>query len=117
MPFANIMNLRDANETVNMLPWQLEELRKCALDPMYFINTYLYITTKDHGIQLFKMWDFQKEAIKKFHKHRFTVLKFPRQCGKCVHPDEIIYIKNSNGDEMEFTISEFFELLNEDTDA
>jgi len=81
MAFSGIMNLR-GDERVKMLPWQLEELRKCALDPIYFIKTYVYITTKDEGTQLFKMWDFQEDLVRKFDQHRFNIVKFPRQCGK-----------------------------------
>lgn len=115
MPFKGINNLRDHNESVTVEPWQLEELRKCAKDPMYFITNYVYINTKDHGMQLFKMWDFQKEVIQKYINHRFNILKFPRQSGKCVFSDEKIYIKNRDGEEMEFTIGEFFKLLEEES--
>ena len=82
MPFKGINNLRDHNESVSVEPWQLEELKKCAKEPMYFIMNYVYINTKDHGMQLFKMWDFQKEVLKKYIDFRFNILRFPRQSGK-----------------------------------
>lgn len=75
-------NLRDSNESVTMERWQLEELRKCAKDPLYFITNYVYINTKDHGMQLFKMWDFQKELLSRYIKYRFNIAKWPRQVGK-----------------------------------
>jgi hypothetical protein len=97
-----------------MEPWQLEEIRKCVNDPIYFIKNYVYINTKDQGMQLFKLWDFQEEAIKTFHEHRFSIAKWNRQSGKCVFSNENIYIKNSENEEMELTIEEFFNLLEED---
>ena len=82
MPFKGINNLRDHNESVSVEPWQLEELRKCAKDPMYFIENYVYINTKDHGMQLFKMWDFQRDYLKKLVEYRFNIAKWARQIGK-----------------------------------
>ena len=69
MPFNGITNLRDANETFTYKPWQLIELKKCAQDPIYFINTYVYINTKDYGMQLFKTWKFQDKALNRFVKY------------------------------------------------
>lgn len=82
MPFNGIHNLRDAKEGVKLQPWQLAEIQKCATDPIYFINTYVYINTKDNGMQLFKTWPFQDEAIKRFLKYRFNINRWSRQVGK-----------------------------------
>jgi hypothetical protein len=114
MAFSGVSNLRGSNESVPIERWQLDEIRKCVEDPIYFITTYMKINTKDFGMQLFKLYDFQKNAITKFDKYRFNILKFPRQSGKCFCADEIIHIKNSAGVEMELTIGEFFDLLHEE---
>ncbi|WP_405323244.1 LAGLIDADG family homing endonuclease [Fibrobacter sp.] len=82
MPFNGITNLRDAKETVKLSPKQLNEIKKCALDPLYFMNNYMYINTKDNGMQLFKTWPFQDEAVKRFLKYRFNINKWSRQVGK-----------------------------------
>lgn len=113
MSFNGVANLRDGNESVQMEPWMLRELAKCAKDPIYFIRNYVYINTKDKGMQLFDLYGFQEELVIKFDENRFNIVKFPRQCGKCIFPDEIIYIMNEDGEEMEFTIEEFFNLLGE----
>lgn len=113
MPFQNNMTLRAANEQVEMEPWMLKELVKCAKDPVYFANTYVKITTKDDGIQLFKTWDFQADLINTIRDNRFTVTKFPRQCGKCVYYDMLIYVKFNDGTETEMTIGDLFELIKE----
>lgn len=82
MPFNGIPNLRDANEPVRITPQQLLELKKCAVDPIYFIRNYVYINTKDNGMQLFDMYDFQEKAIGRFLKYRYNINKWSRQVGK-----------------------------------
>lgn len=82
MPFNGIPNLRDANEPVKLDIDKLREIKKCALDPIYFIRNYVYINTKDNGMQLFDLYDFQEDAIKRFLKYRFNINKWSRQVGK-----------------------------------
>ena len=82
MPFNGITNLRDAKESVKLSPKQLAEIKKCALDPLYFMNNYMYINTKDYGMQLFKTWPFQDAAVKRFLKYRFNINRWSRQVGK-----------------------------------
>lgn len=82
MPFNGIPNLRDANEPVKLDLHKLREIKKCALDPIYFIRNYVYINTKDNGMQLFDLYDFQETAIKRFLKYRFNINKWSRQVGK-----------------------------------
>ena len=65
-----------------MEPWMLDEIRKCAKDPIYFIKNYIYINTKDHGMQLFGLRDYQEDVINKFHNNRFIISKWSRQSGK-----------------------------------
>lgn len=82
MPFNGITNLRDAKESIKLKPEQLAEIKKCALDPLYFMNNYMFINTKDEGMKLFKTWPFQDEAVKRFLKYRFNINKWSRQVGK-----------------------------------
>lgn len=82
MSFNGVNNLRDGNESVQVEPWMLKELAKCAKDPIYFIRNYVYINTKDKGMQLFDLYGFQEELVIKFDENRFNIVKFPRQCGK-----------------------------------
>lgn len=114
MPFSGIQSLRGSDESVAMEPWQLDELRKCALDPIYFIKHYIYINTKDKGMQLFELRDYQEDVVKKFHMNRFIISKWGRQSGKCFFRGTNITIKNKEGIEMEFTIEEFFQLLEDE---
>lgn len=82
MPFNGIMNIRAEGDDVNIEKWQIQELKKCAKDPIYFLTNYVYINTRDKGMQKFTMYDFQEELVGKFKEYRFNIVKFPRQCGK-----------------------------------
>lgn len=82
MPFNGIHNLRDANEKVALKPWQIQEIKRCAKDPIYFIRHYVYINTKDFGMQLMKTYPFQDAAIMRFLKYRFNINRWSRQVGK-----------------------------------
>jgi hypothetical protein len=61
---------------------QVEEILKCADDPVYFIKTYVKIVNVDRGLITFDMWDFQEDMVRTFHENRFTIAKMPRQVGK-----------------------------------
>lgn len=82
MPFNGIDNLRDSRDKVPMKPWMFQEIKKCAQDPIYFIEHYVYINTLDHGFQLMKLYPYQKAAILRFMKYRFNINKWSRQVGK-----------------------------------
>lgn len=109
--FAGNPTLRDANEPISMEPWQLVEIQKCVRDPVYFANKYVKITTKDHGIQLFKTWEFQSDLIKTMKDNRFVIAKFPRQCGKCLYINTILDVKFPDGSIEKISIGDLFELI------
>jgi len=64
---------------------QSEEYIKCALDPIYFIETYLTIFDQTQGdggmIVPFKLFEFQKFVIKNYQAHRFNIANKYRQAG------------------------------------
>jgi hypothetical protein len=74
--------LKKANVKIDFTPEQVKEFIKCKNDPIYFTKTYVQIVSLDEGLVPFKMWDFQEELIRKFHKSRFNIAKLPRQTGK-----------------------------------
>lgn len=61
---------------------EIDEFMKCADDPVYFATTYMRIINVDHGLMPFRMWDFQQDMLRTFHKNRFAICKLPRQVGK-----------------------------------
>ena len=75
-------NLKAANQKTKFTKKQVEEFIRCQDNPVYFIENYLQIVTLDHGLQPFKMFNFQKEMVDTFHSNRFSICKLPRQSGK-----------------------------------
>jgi hypothetical protein len=74
---------RISNRKVNRTSAQQKEWEKCKKDPIYFINTYCYISHPFKGTIKFKLWDFQKELIKVFldPEYRLTTIIKSRQLG------------------------------------
>ena len=75
-------NLKAANQKVKFTKKQVEEFLRCQDNPIYFISNYINIVTLDHGLQPFKLYNFQKEMVDTFHHNRFSICKLPRQTGK-----------------------------------
>ena len=61
---------------------EIDEFIKCKNDVIYFIEKYVKITTIDHGLVPFKLYDCQKKVINSYHKERKTILLSGRQIGK-----------------------------------
>ena len=75
-------NLKAAGVTVEFTPDNIKEYIKCAQDYIYFIENYCYIVTLDHGLQLFKLYDCQKNKLEVIHNNRRVILMEGRQQGK-----------------------------------
>ena len=69
---------------------QVEEFVKCAQDPFYFIEKYMKIVTIDSGVQVIKLYDFQREMIEKFINEKFILAKCARQSGKTIGVESFI---------------------------
>ena len=75
-------NLKKANTPIEFTKEQIQEYLRCKEDPVYFAQHYVKIVTLDHGLQPFKMYDFQEKLVRNFHDNRFNICKMPRQTGK-----------------------------------
>lgn len=61
---------------------QTTEFLRCALDPIYFIETYLTIFDQTKNLIVpFKLFEFQKELIDAYRNHRLNVANKYRQAG------------------------------------
>jgi hypothetical protein len=109
--FNNIEGLRSHDDVVEYEPWQMKELIKCSEDPIYFIKNYVKINMKDKGLQLFDLYDFQEDLINTITGNRNTLVKFPRQCGKCFDKMAKLSIMDESGIEHELTVNELYEIL------
>lgn len=61
---------------------QIEELKKCMKDPLYFCKNYVKIQHPKHGRVPFELWPYQEEMIDAFHKNRYCIALTARQMGK-----------------------------------
>lgn len=87
-PFKdNDVNQRKPNLPFEYTPEELEELKKCKEDILYFAYNYCHIQT-DKGIKLVKttegLRDFQEEILLSFAQHNMNILMASRQIGKSV---------------------------------
>lgn len=63
----------------------LAELAKCAADPIYFIEHYVWIKNVDsEDLVLFKLRGYQLDMVQKMMNNREFICKLPRQAGKSV---------------------------------
>jgi len=58
----------------------INETLKCKNDPQYFIENYVFIVNKGNKLK-FKLYDFQKDCVDQFDKHRFNIILKGRQLG------------------------------------
>ena len=89
---------------------QADEFEKCSDNIFYFIVNYCKIINLKGGIELFKLFQYQKNAIKIIAENRFSIFKFPRQMGKCVVGNTKVKVR-INGSEMLLTISQLYDLI------
>ena len=61
---------------------QIEELRRCMSDPIYFCKNYVKIQHPTKGRLPFELWPYQEEMIDAFHKNRYCIALTARQMGK-----------------------------------
>jgi hypothetical protein len=75
-------NLKAINVRLSYTLEQIEEYKKCAEDPIYFITNYCKIVTLDHGLQTFNLYPCQVNKINVIHNNRKVILMEGRQQGK-----------------------------------
>jgi len=84
--------LKKANTEMEYTPEQIQELRKCANDPIHFIKKYVMIQHPTQGTVPFDLFDYQEEMVEAYHKCRYSITLSARQTGKCVSGDTIITV-------------------------
>ncbi len=75
-------NVKRGHTQVELTPEQDLEFAKCANDPIYFIENYIYVRHPVRGQTIFKLYDYQKKLILAYHEHKEVITLFPRQSGK-----------------------------------
>ena len=83
-PFhENEPELRSGNVLFEYTEWELEEIKKCASDVVYFADKYCKVMT-DEGIRQIVLRDYQIQILKQYQTHRKNVFVSPRQSGKTI---------------------------------
>lgn len=68
-------------------PHQLREIAKCAADPLYFMEKYMWIQHPTKGKIPFDAYEFQKRLVECYWKNVNTIALLPRQAGKALALD------------------------------
>jgi hypothetical protein len=125
---ANYTNtaIKKPNQITDYTPAQIKEMKKCAVDPIYFIEKYIMIQHPTKGCVHFKLHGYQKRMIQAFQQNRNVIMLASRQVGKSTvssayllwyaifNFDKTILIvsnKNDNAMEMVFKIQFAYENL------
>jgi hypothetical protein len=87
-PFKdNDVNLKRGNLPFEYTPEEVEELKKCKSDVLYFATNYCKIQTGD-GVKYIKdtdgLRDFQEQILQSFRGNKWNILMASRQTGKSV---------------------------------
>lgn len=83
-PFhENDPELRKGQILFEYTEWELEEMRRCAEDVVYFANKYCKVMTDD-GIQKINLRDYQVQILNQYQSHRKNIFVSPRQSGKTI---------------------------------
>src|SRR5690606_34488313 len=69
------------NLTEEKKSFVIEEVVRCARNPIYFFENYCKIQHMDRGLIPFKTYDYQKETVKSFLTQRKVIINKPRQMG------------------------------------
>ena len=104
-------NLPKANTQHNWTAEMINEYIKCKADPVYFAETYFKIVHVDKGLIPFKLYEYQKEAIRLSSLNRKFVMNASRQCGKCISLNTSVKLRNKkSGEVMDISIADFMRL-------
>jgi len=82
MARAKNNNLKKPNEEMEYTHYQVQELKRCAQDPIYFIKTYVKIQHPIRGSIPFELYEYQENMITGFLENRHIVVLSARQTGK-----------------------------------
>jgi len=95
MPRKSNPDVRKAFEQIPITIDQINELHKCAEDPIYCIKNYFKIKHPTKGLVKFDLYEYQEEVIRRAQKNRFNIILFPRQSGKCNFASVRIFVREN----------------------
>jgi hypothetical protein len=109
---TDINLIKKANSKTSYSAHQKREIFKCMNDPLYFMETYMWIQHPDpaKGRMRFTAFEFQKRLINAYWQNISVIAMLPRQAGKCCINSTIITIRQpSTGDIYDLPIGTYYE--------
>ena len=76
-PYNGNPLLKQVGQVIEFTKEQVQEIRKCKKDPIYFIENYCKIVTLDEGLIPFKLYDVQKDLIRTIIENRKIIAMQP----------------------------------------
>ena len=61
---------------------QVSEIRRCIIDPKYFLLEHCNIQHPTRGRMKFDLYEYQKRLVDVYHQNRYSIAMLPRQTGK-----------------------------------
>jgi hypothetical protein len=102
--------LKPANQPTAYSNQQLQEFVKCARDPLYFMENYMFIQHPTKGKIPFEAYPFQRDLVKTYWNFRNTAAMIPRQSGKCVvNNTEVVIRDKTSGEIYDLPIGTYYE--------
>jgi len=80
--YNGMEGLRNSAVHIELTPYQEAEVERVKTDPVYFMEKYCMIITRDYGLQPFKLYGYQKKALNLILDNRFTIFNWGRRLGK-----------------------------------
>jgi hypothetical protein len=82
--------LKKPYQKLDLTPEQEQEFIKCAIDPLYFIDNYVYVQHATKGKINLHLYDYQREMVTDYWKNRYVIAMASRQLGKSSTSNTII---------------------------
>jgi hypothetical protein len=79
----NDFHWRAADILYQYTPEEIEEIKRCKTDIIYFANKYCHTMTDDGVVQI-QLRDYQRDVLRDLYENRFCVWLSPRQIGKTI---------------------------------
>jgi hypothetical protein len=74
--------VKAAGAKTTYTPKQVKEMARCSIDPLYFMENYMWIQHPTRGKMQFEAYDYQKRLVDAYHNNISTIALLPRQSGK-----------------------------------
>jgi len=77
------INYRKGNTVYDYSKEEIDEIKRCAKDIVYFANNYCHAMT-DEGVRKITLRDYQADMLQQYQKNRWNITLASRQIGKTI---------------------------------